>query len=582
MADVSRELFNFLKRYRQVIFQQGRPILDAELNELQDIARYVGTLQAQGGIGNMPYGDGLQVVPTIPPSDGCNVLPGTFYNYGELVESLDKDLLVTNFERSSSETVTSNVYLVWQNVEISSLLDPDLYDQTVNIETAIREGHATSLHVAHSDVRLFMGHDQDAIFLAKVTRPLGVTVIQNEHVEDLRFVYNQNYVKEGLRHLPTTGTRSHVTLSGGEVYVANLLHVLPSVTVALLKNSFNYIWVDGAGEVQTTITKPGPPATLLAVARVDDAGNVMEVVDLRKFIPPLLAWVYDVLRDFLSPKRQHYAGDTTRSSMSSVVPKTVKRVSVYSDPEVALDIREIGFIVRAKSKNTVGKLRILLDGVVKVEHVLPADNMFRIYKSNLTVRWNSPGIHKVELAVWSEEEGTSGTVECGSLQCGTNIMSPEDCENTQQVGLEWFAPGEVVVRLFEAYVKDTSFSRRVNIFGDEGEDIVQSTTMQIVHQSTFFTDPDVALHIKQLSYAGEFKATDSNGLVQIYVDGVLHDEFVVERPEGDVTPSYRVYTGVLRVAWPAPSLHTLDMRMGSTSEDGVMENRMWEIYADQE
>ena len=554
MADVSRETFNYLSRYRSMLFQQGRPVLDSELNEMQAIAHHLANAGDNGSIGNMPYGDGMKLIPTSPASGSVLMLPGTFFNYGELVETYGdepvEDKQVDSIQHSTTSTVVNNVYLVWSTVETDAKQVPTLIDDTLGIETAIRHEQGTTVSVTTDDNRLWLPEYMEAIFLGKVTRPIGQTTITEDDIADLRYQYNQNYVDKGFR-VSSTETKG-ITFEAGTAIVANHRFELPVASMELTEvDTLYYIWINENGEIKRYTAKPGPPAVVLYSVKTDLDGNVSEIVDLRKFQPPLMWLIQLMLRDFLSPKRQLYAGDSTLSTITSLTPLTAKTVSIYSDPEVALDVREVGFIIRAKSIRAGGRLRLLIDDTVVVEHVLPADGRDHIYKSSIPVQFPYSTLHTVLLKGWVLDP----TVPSDELE----------------------GEPELQISLFEAYVKESTFARRVNIFGDEGTDTVTSTTMTTIKESSFFSDPDVALHIKKLHYVGQWRGEGGPGKVQIFIDGNVYREFQVEQSD-----SLIIYKGTIDVAWRTNALHTVAMKMAPLTEGHTVYNRLYEIYVDQD
>lgn len=542
MADISRETFTRAKAYREVVFQKGRPILDFEHNELQKILRLISSVGDLGAIGNSPFGDGLKVTAMSPVAGGVNILPGSFFDKGDIVELFTEEV-VTALQTSGTQAMVNNVYLTYTETEIGSGEDPDIYDATINIETAKRIQLSTAPAVTLSTSRLFLPLGQEAIFLAQITIPPGQTVVRSTDIEDLRLAYNANYVVDGFTIAQGTGT---VTVTGGVVICANVSRSVSTYTYSLVAGSRNYLWLDEEGEPKLTTAKPAPPSVLLYEVTTDDDNAITEINDVRQFQPPILGLINLYLTDFLSPKRQLYAGDTTTQTTSDTTPRTAKSFTLYNDPQVAFDIREVGILIRARSINTQGNMRVLIDDEVKAQLTLPSDGLYRMYKVNLPVTWATSGLHTVAVSAWNDAPPEGGVA------------------------------GSVIMRLFECYVKESTFARRVLLFGEEGEDTVTATTAEVFKEASFYSDPQVGFAIQKLSYVGQFRASGSAGTVQIIIDGQVYREFTVA-----VSTSWDIYKGTIQVAWPTESLHTVQIKMATTVDGGAVQNRLLEMYCDQ-
>ncbi len=165
MGNFSRVTFNALKHYVGVRLQQGVPIVDADWNEMEDIRKYELQAFLKWFVGNgVPYGnDGFKITAVAATNDfaitggdgtpdgagrclvdGLDVMNESPLNYTDQTLYDDAALAaewgVDPLDPLSAPTIDlpDTVYLdVWER-EVDSTEDPDLINDAIGIETAVR------------------------------------------------------------------------------------------------------------------------------------------------------------------------------------------------------------------------------------------------------------------------------------------------------------------------------------------------------------------------------------------------------------------------------------------------------------
>lgn len=140
---ISRDSFDSQKHYDKVVFQTGKPLVDAELNELQDIERSKMRKVVANALVGSPN-NGFKIVGT-GAANNFTIKAGDLFAKG-FVCAKEADVAYvaqTDFSPPSLSTPVGNrtdiVYLHIFEAEINSAADNNLIDPTLGIETAIRK-----------------------------------------------------------------------------------------------------------------------------------------------------------------------------------------------------------------------------------------------------------------------------------------------------------------------------------------------------------------------------------------------------------------------------------------------------------
>jgi hypothetical protein len=193
MGNFSRDTFDKLKHYVGVRLQQGVPILDADWNEMEDIRKYELRAFLKWFVGNgVPRGsDGFRIGPpedgraddfSIAPGiclvDGCVVINeereagdnwAGSYRGQRLFKSGDLPKLSRPIEPDRVDTV----YLdVWER-EVDATDDPDLINQAIGIETAVRLKREWVVRVAEYAIEPPPAGDGHVFYPLAHLRPIG-------------------------------------------------------------------------------------------------------------------------------------------------------------------------------------------------------------------------------------------------------------------------------------------------------------------------------------------------------------------------------------------------------------------------
>lgn len=166
MGNFSRDTFDPTKQYTGVRLQQGVPLVDADINELQDVRKYALEQFLLWFVGNgVPFAnDGFIITPVAASNDfsigagrclvqGKEVVNPVTLNYtGQLL--LENDTLAEMWGVDKLPALkpvagrTDSVYLdVWER-EVDSDEDPDMVNTLIGIETSVRNKREWVVRVA--------------------------------------------------------------------------------------------------------------------------------------------------------------------------------------------------------------------------------------------------------------------------------------------------------------------------------------------------------------------------------------------------------------------------------------------------
>jgi len=182
MANISRDTFNYDKKYTKVIFQYRRHLLDSELNELQDILSH----QIEDNLNQLFESNGITY--------GCNVVENTsdtankvkvesgFVIFNYWVLSIPETII--DFFTTPSSNRTDTLYLDLYLDEIDGTEDPDIVDPQEGAETTRRIKLVYEFKIAEDSSGLPTppsGHFY--IEFARITRPAGQADILSSNID---------------------------------------------------------------------------------------------------------------------------------------------------------------------------------------------------------------------------------------------------------------------------------------------------------------------------------------------------------------------------------------------------------------
>jgi hypothetical protein len=128
MADISKNTFSAAKRYRKVLIQQKKPLMDFEFNELQDIAAHERDQLGKGLLEGLNLlGTAGRITPTGVAREVA-VAAGIGVHLDTLVRIPVTATLAAFASGTSSGTQTSCIYVRWRDVEVTFAGDADIYD----------------------------------------------------------------------------------------------------------------------------------------------------------------------------------------------------------------------------------------------------------------------------------------------------------------------------------------------------------------------------------------------------------------------------------------------------------------------
>jgi hypothetical protein len=190
MANISRDSFDASKNFDKVIFQQGQPQTDYDLNEAQDITRNRIKNIINELIGSGSINDGWKITGTGASND-FTVKAGTIYKNGYRV-SLAADSTASALGLALSTPVsnrTDRVYLDVYEVELDAAADPSMVHPALlekGIEPTWRIKIMTDLKVAEGGEVPADTTTHFYFYLADINRTAENSVISAEMVVDKR------------------------------------------------------------------------------------------------------------------------------------------------------------------------------------------------------------------------------------------------------------------------------------------------------------------------------------------------------------------------------------------------------------
>lgn len=136
MADISRDTYDKSKRQNKVVFQEKKPLLNYELNLVQEILNEKSINLSQVGTGDNYVGDSFTVYPSAMPNE-IFIRKGLYYHNGYPIE-LTEDIRINGLSTPSSDRLDT-IFAEWYLDEISGTDDPSIIDSNLGFETSVQE-----------------------------------------------------------------------------------------------------------------------------------------------------------------------------------------------------------------------------------------------------------------------------------------------------------------------------------------------------------------------------------------------------------------------------------------------------------
>lgn len=276
-SNVSRDTFIPARGYQELIFSQNRPVLDAELNEGQDIYWSREQVIEKSGIGNGAIGDGFLVLDSGNPNS-ILIYQGTYYNDGVEL-TLFNNVLLTGLTTPVGNR-TDLVYIEYFTEEIDGTQDPNIIDPVIGIETATRKRLTINLKVAEGVPIPQPATGKTHVQIATLSRIAGNPNITAVMITDDRKEAARNFVITGLRPEHTGGLT--YSISAGDVFVADQKFSFSGFVGAVPAGTTRYAYIDQAGTLQVAANLPTTFNT--PVAKFVSSGvTITALTDLRMF-----------------------------------------------------------------------------------------------------------------------------------------------------------------------------------------------------------------------------------------------------------------------------------------------------------
>lgn len=285
MANISQNIFDKTRLFRRLAFQQGKPVGDYELNELQDILHEFqsDTREFVGAFGF--WGDGFLVEATGNPNE-ILIRKGLMIT-GDSVILLAEDTTIDNLTTPGSSR-TDEVYLQIAIQEVGKTEYPDIANPDTQLEQAKRYQYSLTLGVAEDgdySASPVPGEDQ-LITFATMNRAVGSDTVVKAEINDERGNYSRTYLKgtadDTLKLVQTGGLG--VDLERGDVEVYGTSYILSAVSTVVLDESLSYLYINEGGSLVIDVSRP--TGKFLELWRVTaSAGTITGVEDRRRFAP---------------------------------------------------------------------------------------------------------------------------------------------------------------------------------------------------------------------------------------------------------------------------------------------------------
>ena len=286
MANISRDIYNKATRQDGVIFQQQKPLLDAELNLLQDILNNKQIDLAEEVVGTNYHGDSFKVYASASNNE-IKVKKGIFIHKGCPLELLD-DITITGFTTpvgSRSDTV----FIEWYIAEVNSVEDPSIIDSNIGYETAVQNRIKLAVKVSEGSAFPLPVSNRNYIQIATLNRTAGNSLITSAMIADDRDKSVYSFIISGYEVQVDSGLNFKVTAGGAFVGDQEFFIDSTAPSVAATPSATGYAFINAAGGVEYSSSEPTSFHVLLATL-ITDVADITTIIDNRKFIP--IAWNY--------------------------------------------------------------------------------------------------------------------------------------------------------------------------------------------------------------------------------------------------------------------------------------------------
>lgn len=179
MADILRDTFDLTLRQNKVVFQQKKPLLNYELNLVQDILNTKIENLQKLAIANSYSGDSLSISPGSLPNE-IVINKGVFFHKGTPLTLTYNQTLVCSAAPTISQRVDV-VYAEWFLSEVDSFVDPNIgfatsRQEEVNFQVKIAYNVDPAIGVPAVDETITFNSLNNLISLAVGTFPNWLTI----------------------------------------------------------------------------------------------------------------------------------------------------------------------------------------------------------------------------------------------------------------------------------------------------------------------------------------------------------------------------------------------------------------------
>jgi hypothetical protein len=265
-ANVSRDYYNLSANRMSLIFQQGKSVLDAELNQIQQILRDQTKLLTLHAIGNGFLGDAFLTMSTTTPNQ-IKINKGFFFWNGTCVY-LPSDIYISTLSTPLSNR-TDTVWVEFLDLDNDSTEDTALFDAVLGKETVHSLKRQINVYVSEGTVPTPLAGNTNWFIISKLNRLAGDSQIHDATILDKRVETANTFVDEGLR-VTQGATPTEYTWTEGRSTVANFdyFHPVPSTSLPPVYANYSF-------DLAPTT---GLPQDLTIVAKVSgNAGNFISI-----------------------------------------------------------------------------------------------------------------------------------------------------------------------------------------------------------------------------------------------------------------------------------------------------------------
>lgn len=281
--NISRNTFDPTKNYDRVIFNQKRSLLDAELNEAQEIFAEMGQLLGDLGIGDGPLGDSYKVLST-GNNNEIEIREGIFWHLGRFIR-LHDSVTISNLTMPVIGNRTDNVYIYYKLLHIDSTTDSELIDPNIGIETATRRQVSVEIKVAEgASIPTVNWEDEFVIPIAQINRQNLNPAITQNMIVDVRAAASKNYIQAGL--FVKTSQPNVVEWESGWGVVGGRKFNVPAGSATITNTLQPRKWyITDSGNLTNGSNWPSSFHVKVAETYLDQTTGLYLASDFRRFIP---------------------------------------------------------------------------------------------------------------------------------------------------------------------------------------------------------------------------------------------------------------------------------------------------------